>query len=192
MRGASDRDPAAAASRYRIGRDAAQDARETDDAPEADLDVAALSAREERRVRAQEREARLRRDRAATQHLWVERRLEEAFARGDFDDLPLAGRPIPGLGTHDPDWWVKGLVEREHLTDLGPESVRLREEDASLDARLDALTTANEVREAVEDFNARILAARCRPAAGPPLVTPTRDVAAEVERWRARRPGRIG
>ncbi|WP_082105398.1 DUF1992 domain-containing protein [Demequina subtropica] len=190
MRGVSDRDPSAATARYRVDRDVARDVREADDAPEPTVDVAALSAREERRVREAEREQRLRRDRAATQHLWVERRLEEAFARGDFDDLPLAGKPIPGIGAHDPDWWVRGLVEREQLSDLGPESVRLRAEDERLDARLDTLATAAEVREAVEDFNARVLAARCRPAAGPPLVTPTREVAAEVDRWRARRPGR--
>ena len=29
--------------------------------------------------------------------------------RGEFDNLPGAGKPLPGLdGTDDPDWWVKG------------------------------------------------------------------------------------
>lgn len=31
--------------------------------------------------------------------------VRQAMARGEFDDLPLAGKPIPGLtGRHDPDW----------------------------------------------------------------------------------------
>ena len=96
--------------------------------------------------------------------------------RGDFDDLPGAGKPIPDLGeSHDPNWWLKKLVEREHVAVLPP-SLALRKEDAELDETLDRLTVETEVRRHVEDFNERVVAARYRLPEGPPLVTMPRDV----------------
>lgn len=114
--------------------------------------------------------------------------VRDAMARGDFDNLKYAGKPIPGLGgTHDPDWWIKGLIQREHLTGLGPKAILLRVEDGQLDERLDALFTEKEVRDALEDFNARVIDARRQLEGGPPVVTKTRDVDGEVQRWRERR-----
>ncbi|WP_422933533.1 DUF1992 domain-containing protein [Sinomonas sp. P47F7] len=112
----------------------------------------------------------------------------DAMARGEFDHLKYAGKPIPGLGgTYDPDWWIKGLIQREHLTGLGPKALLLRVEDAELDARLDALPSERQVRDAVEDFNARVIDARRQLEGGPPVVTKTRDVDGEVQRWHERR-----
>jgi hypothetical protein len=114
--------------------------------------------------------------------------VRDAMARGEFDNLKYAGKPIPGLGgMHDPDWWIKGLIQREHLTGLGPKALLLRVEDGQLDERLDALFTEKEVRDAVEDFNARVVDARRQLEGGPPVVTKTRDVDGEVQRWRERR-----
>ena len=54
--------------------------------------------------------------------------------RGDFDDLPGYGKPIEDLGVeHDPDWWIKKLVEREQIAILPP-ALALRKDDAELDA----------------------------------------------------------
>jgi hypothetical protein len=120
------------------------------------------------------------------QATWVDLQIRQAMARGDFDDLPGAGKPIEGLGgEHDPDWWLKRLVEREKIAVL-PASIQLRKEDAELDGVLDALATEADVRREVEAFNERVIRARYRPAEGPPLITQPRDVDAEVERWRAR------
>ncbi|WP_246657664.1 DUF1992 domain-containing protein [Arthrobacter yangruifuii] len=114
--------------------------------------------------------------------------VRDAMARGDFDNLKYAGKPIPNLGDgHDPDWWIKGLMQRENLTGLGPKAILLRTEDAELDARLDTRWTEKQVREIVEDFNARIIDARRQLEGGPPVVTPTRDVGLEVQRWRERK-----
>jgi hypothetical protein len=48
----------------------------------------------------------------------------------------------------------------------------------------------SEVREAVEDFNRRVIEARRQLLGGPPVVTPTRDAEAEVRAWRDRRAAR--
>ncbi len=119
---------------------------------------------------------------------WVDQQIRVAMAKGEFDDLPGAGKPIEDLGTqHDPDWWLKKLVEREQVTGVLPASVQLRKEDAELDARLDTLNTETEVRRELEDFNGRVIAARYRLPEGPPLVTMPRDLEHEVAAWRDRR-----
>ena len=73
------------------------------------------------------------RARIEQQQTWVDLQVRQAMERGDFDDLPGAGKPIADLGEHhDPDWWIKKLVERENIAVLPP-SVQLRKEDAELD-----------------------------------------------------------
>jgi hypothetical protein len=114
--------------------------------------------------------------------------VRDAMAQGKFDNLKYAGKPIPGLGdAYDPDWWVKGLLQREDLTGLGPKAILLRTEDAELGARLDAQYSEDQVRELLADFNARVIDARRQLQGGPPVVTRTRDVEAEVQRWREHR-----
>lgn len=123
-------------------------------------------------------------DRAA----YVETAIQQAIRRGEFDDLPGAGKPIEGLGTqHDPDWWIRRKIQTEKLTGLGPPSLMLRTEHAEFDDRVDALAREQEVREYVEDFNRRVIEARRQLQGGPPVVTPLRDVEAEVVAWRERR-----
>jgi HD superfamily phosphohydrolase len=113
--------------------------------------------------------------------------IRDAMAQGKFDNLEYSGKPIPGLGEgYDPDWWVKGLIQREHLSGLGPKAILLRTEDAELDAKLDAQYTDKQVRDIVEDFNASVIEARRQLQGGPPVVTKTRDADAEVQRWRER------
>ena len=123
---------------------------------------------------------------------FVEISIQQAMRRGDFDDLPGAGKPIPNLNqTYDPDWWIRRKIEREQLTGLGPPALTLRTEDAGLDARLDRLTSERTVRETLEDFNHRVIEARRQLLGGPPVITRTRDVEAEIEAWRERRNERI-
>lgn len=126
--------------------------------------------------------------RISHQASWVDQQIRVAMANGEFDDLPGAGKPIEGLGRdHDPDWWLKRLVERENLAILPP-SLQLRQDDAALDERLDALFTDAEVRRDVEDFNARVIRARYSPQDGqPPLITMPRDVEETLAGWRRRR-----
>jgi hypothetical protein len=146
----------------------------------------------ERADRTPERDRRTGRAAAARrieqQQSWVDLQIRQAMERGEFDDLPGAGKPIRDLGTHhDPDWWVKQLVEREKITGVLPAALQLRKDDLGLDDLLDRLTSEREVRLELEDFNRRVVHARRQLEGGPPVVTPTRDVDAEVGRWRERR-----
>jgi Domain of unknown function (DUF1992) len=129
--------------------------------------------------------------RIAQQSTWVDLQVRQAMERGEFDELPGQGRPIEDLGVeHDPDWWVKKLVERENIA-LLPPAIALRKEDAELDDRLDAITAESEVRREVEDFNKRVIETRRQLQGGPPVITAPRDVDAEVAAWRERRTARV-
>ena len=129
---------------------------------------------------------------AAERAAYVEVAIQQAIRRGEFDNLPGAGKPLPGLSDrHDPDWWIRRKIESEKLTGLGPPALTLRVESAELAERLDELTREDDVREAVEDFNRRVIEARRQLLGGPPVVTPTRDVDAEVRAWRSRREERM-
>ena len=154
-----EHDPVRDAARYRVQRDSEQD----EHAPAAP------------------------RGRMENRHQWVDVVIDQAIARGEFDDLPLAGKPIPGIARHDPDWWLKALIEREQISGVLPEAIQLRKDDAALAERLDALHTQDDVRAAVEEFNARIVSARRQLMGGPPVVTPLRDVDREVREWAERR-----
>jgi hypothetical protein len=132
-----------------------------------------------------------RRPTAAERAAVIETEIQQAIRRGDFDDLPGAGKPLEGLGgRHDPDWWIRRKIEREQLGGLGPPALTLRVEHDELDERIDRMPRESEVREAVEDFNRRVVEARRQLQGGPPVVTPTRDVDAEVRAWRQRRADR--
>jgi hypothetical protein len=131
-------------------------------------------------------------NRIREQAKWVDLQIQQAMARGEFDNLPGQGKPIEGLGAqHDPDWWVKKLIEREHITGVLPPALQLRKDDAELDRQLDELHVESEVRREVEDFNARVIRARYTPVDGPPLVTQPRDVDETVAAWRERRAERL-
>lgn len=118
----------------------------------------------------------------------VEVSIEQAIRRGDFDNLPGSGKPIPGLGTTtDPDWWIRRKIERERLTGLGPPALTLRTEYAELADRIDELRTEADVREHLEDFNRRVIEARRQLLGGPPVVTPTVDVGEWIAQWEERR-----
>lgn len=113
--------------------------------------------------------------------------IDRAIARGDFDDLAYAGKPLPSLSSSDPDWWLKSLMQRERISGVGPPALLLRTEDAAMDQTLDALPGEAQVREAVTDFNSRIHEARRQLLGGPPVITALRDPDTEVRNWRERR-----
>jgi hypothetical protein len=126
--------------------------------------------------------------RSREQARWVDLQVQRAIERGAFDNLPGAGKPLPPLDD-DPDWWLKKLIERERITGVLPEALQLRKDDTELDALLDRESSERVVRDLLEAFNQRVVKARRQLQGGPPVITPTRDVDAEVAAWRARRRG---
>ena len=121
----------------------------------------------------------------------VERAIREAQERGEFDNLPGAGKPLRNLGNaevDDPDWWVKGLVQREQLDLTGamPPAIALRKEAAGFPESLLDLRTEESVRVVLEDYNRRVKLDRLRPAVGnlPPLLARTVDVDEVTAQWR--------
>ncbi|MGI9822338.1 DUF1992 domain-containing protein [Agromyces sp. Marseille-Q5079] len=168
-------DPQRAASQYRLDRLARDEAI----ARGVDPDVADPATERARPSTEAERVA------------FVETAIQQAIRRGEFDNLPGAGKPLEGLtGQHDPDWWIRRKIEREQLSGLGPPALTLRVENAQLEARLDRMHRESEVREAIEDFNRRVIEARRQLLGGPPVVTPTRDADDELRAWRERRDAR--
>jgi hypothetical protein len=118
----------------------------------------------------------------------AERKIREATERGEFDDLPGQGEPLK-LGDRDPNWWVKGLLEREQLKMPLPTSLQLRREAREIDETVAGCRTEAQVRDLVEALNDRILDSHRRRVDGPPVVTAALDVDAVVARWReGRRP----
>ena len=128
-------------------------------------------------------------DDAVAVALLADFQVRKAIARGDFDDLPGSGEPIDLPDQHDPEWWIRSLIEREHVA-LLPPSIQLRKDDAALDGRLDQLADEQAVRREIDDFNAQVIRARYEPPAGPPLITMPRDPDTTVTEWAARRAAR--
>lgn len=125
----------------------------------------------------------------------VERQIREAQERGEFDNLPGAGKPLTNLGSaDDPDWWVRGLIKREGLDMTGalPPALALRKEAAGFPESLLELRTEKAVREVLDNYNHRVRMDRLRPAEGklPPLLARTVDVDQLVAQWRELRGAR--
>ena len=118
----------------------------------------------------------------------VERQIREAQERGDFDDLPGAGKPLDLSDSGDPDWWVKRMARREGLDLAGalPGALGLRKEAARFPESLADVHREAQVREILADYNHRVLADRLRPAVGnlPPMLARTIDIDDMVEQWR--------
>lgn len=178
----TEQDPARRAAQYRIDREVARD--QAVPADESATGAAQAGDASTDQGAADEAQPRRRMDDRA---LWVDTVVDQAIRRGEFDDLPLQGKPLPGIGgTQDPDWWLKNLVEREQITGVLP-AAQLRAEHSAMDETLDREHDEQRVRDIVADFNARVIDARRQLTGGPPVVTPTRDVEREVSRWRQRR-----
>lgn len=118
----------------------------------------------------------------------IDKQIREAQERGEFDDLPGMGKPLPDDGSaYDEDWWVKKLVAREQLAGLAPTSLKIRREAEELADTLATKPSEQRVREIVADLNERIDQARRGLVDGPPVVLPQFDVDAVVAEWRRRR-----
>jgi hypothetical protein len=121
----------------------------------------------------------------------VERRLREAAERGEFDDLPGAGRPIPGLDEpFTAEKWALDRIRAEggDVTALLSPMLILRKERARFLATVGDLPSEAAVRAVVLDFNQRLLDQLRRPMSGPLIPVGLLDPEETVAAWRAARP----
>jgi len=118
----------------------------------------------------------------------IDRQLREAQERGEFDNLPGTGKPLPNRGEHlDDEWWIKGLVQRESLAGALPPALALRKEIEELPARVAPKQTEAAVRGVVTELNDRIMLARRGPVNGPPVTLSPVDADEVVRAWRSAR-----
>ncbi|WP_405612835.1 DUF1992 domain-containing protein [Streptomyces sp. NBC_00076] len=116
---------------------------------------------------------------------WVDQQIREAERRGDFAQLPGAGKPLPEVTdtTYEELWWVKRKLAREGLSVLPPTLALRKEAEDTLAAALRA-PSERLVRKLVEDVNVKIRDVMFKPPPGPPLGLKPYDVDEVVRRWR--------
>ncbi|MEJ8279639.1 DUF1992 domain-containing protein [Pseudonocardia spirodelae] len=117
----------------------------------------------------------------------IDRTIREAVERGDFDDLPGKGRPLPGAGRTGPvdeNWWIRGYLEREGVGGeaMLPPSLQLRRELDRIDGTVARLADERRVREHVAEVNSRVLDHMRHPM-GPRVPIRRLDADEVVGRW---------
>lgn len=118
---------------------------------------------------------------------WIDRQIREAMERGEFDNLPGAGKPLE-LDDSD-DWWIKAKIKRENLEPVLPGVLSLRKEAETIQEKLADAKRADRAREIVEDLNRRIreFYARGWAPGEPRVVVKLVDVDAALQAWCNRR-----
>ena len=116
---------------------------------------------------------------------WIDRQIREAEERGEFADLPGAGKPLPDLHKPlDENWWIKQKLASEGLTALVHPTLALRKEiEDALEAAGEA-PSERQVRRLLEPVNEKIAAHLRLPPPGPPLGYRLIDIDEIVASWR--------
>ncbi|MFD6322680.1 DUF1992 domain-containing protein [Streptomyces sp. NPDC058442] len=124
---------------------------------------------------------------------WVDRQIRDAEARGEFERLPGAGKPLPAdmESPYDELWWVRRKLAREGHSVLPP-TLALRKEAEDALAAAYAAPSERIVRKIITDVNVKIRDMMFKPPPGPPLGKKPYDVEDVVRRWRERRAGAAG
>lgn len=120
---------------------------------------------------------------------WVDKQIRESIERGEFDNLPGAGKPIPGADRPDDEnWWLRSYLNRQGVgTDsMLPTSLLLRRDLERLPKTVRALATEQHVRDAVTELNDRIVAWLRMPH-GPYVQVAPVDADDVVAQWRSDR-----
>lgn len=121
---------------------------------------------------------------------WIDRQIRDAAERGEFDNLPGAGKPLPGAGRQDDEnWWLNSYLRREGVTGeaLLPPAVVLRREADELPDTVRLMASEADVRAAVADLNRRIVECMRQPSELRISVRPV-NVEQILAGWRAARP----
>ena len=118
---------------------------------------------------------------------WVDRQIREARERGEFDDLPGAGKPLPDIDRpFDEQWWVRKKLKEENLSFLPP-ALEVRKKLDKAREQIGSARSERRVRLIVTDINERIREVNRSAVQGPaPPIMPL-DEEQIVSEWRERR-----
>ena len=118
---------------------------------------------------------------------WVDKLIRDGIERGEFDDLPGKGKPIPDLDRpRDELWWVRQKLKREDIQ-LLPPTLQIRKDlDEALE-KIAATDDESKVRAIIAEINEQIRYVNSHVVHGPPTTLMPLDVERTVERWRERR-----
>lgn len=120
---------------------------------------------------------------------WIERKIRESMERGEFDNLPGAGRPIPALARpYDELWWLRKKLRDEKFS-IDPPTLVLRKELDDTLTRIEAARDEAEVRRLVTAINERIVYVNSHTFFGPASDLAPLNVERIVAEWRARMAG---
>ena len=123
---------------------------------------------------------------------WVESQIVQSMARGEFDDLPGAGKPLHIRSGDDAMVeWVVAKAKQENIDLFGmlPPGLALRREREDLLRRASDLPSEDAVRALANDYDARVQAFWRRPQESRWSPVPgLADVEALVAEWRRAHP----
>lgn len=119
---------------------------------------------------------------------YVDQQIRGAEARGEFANLPGAGKPSPALAetAYDELWWIKRKTAREGIA-VPPPAPALRKEAEDMLAAAAVAPSERAVRRLIETLNAKIRAMMFQPPPGPPSGLKPYDIEEIVRDWRERR-----
>ena len=116
---------------------------------------------------------------------WIDRQIREAMERGEFDNLPGAGRPLEL--DDDPEWWIKSKIKRENLEPVLPDALSLRKEVAAVQDQLRWRPDRVRGPRGAEGLNERIRSFYAAATTQPQIVVRLVDVERELRVWRESR-----
>ena len=115
---------------------------------------------------------------------WIERKIRESMDRGEFDNLPGSGEPIPDLARpYDELWWLRKKLREEQLS-IDPPTLVLRREYHDTLAKIAGARTEGDVRRLVAAINERIICVNSHTTFGPPSDLVPLNVERVVAQWR--------
>ncbi|MFC6881674.1 DUF1992 domain-containing protein [Actinomadura yumaensis] len=116
---------------------------------------------------------------------WIDGQIREAEQRGEFADLPGAGKPLPDANKPlDENWWIKQKLASEGLVALPHPTLALRKEIEDALAEAAGAASERRVRQLLEPVNEKIAAYLRMPPPGPPLGRRMIDIDEVVASWR--------
>ncbi|MFI5776441.1 DUF1992 domain-containing protein [Nocardia sp. NPDC051570] len=125
----------------------------------------------------------------ASYEFWLDKQIREATERGDFDDLPGKGKPLPDAGKpYDENWWLTNYLRRENVGGDGilPPALILARDLERLPETVARMNAEARVREYAGELNDRITNWLRLPH-GPYVHLAPVDIDELVAEWRTRR-----